>query len=294
MCSLRHSPIPSAPSSRARVASSGGVGVGPHAERAQLVGPLEHGLEGVAHLGLLELDVVGGDHARAAVDDDGVAFAELGVAHANPLGHQVDLELARTGHARLAHPAGHQRGVAGLSAPAREDADRGVEARHVLGLGERADQDDPAVVLSGGHGVVGGEDDLPLGGPGGRGHARGQRLETRVAGEGAVQQRVEPRRLDGADRPRAVEQALLHGIDREADGRLRGPLGVAGLEHVERALLDGELGVLHVLVVALERAQDLHQLFVGLRHRVLHVVQVVRCAHARNHVLTLGVGQEVA
>ena len=39
----------------------GGVGVRAHAQRPQLVGPLEHGLEVVAHLGLLQLHVVGGD-----------------------------------------------------------------------------------------------------------------------------------------------------------------------------------------------------------------------------------------
>ena len=39
-----------------------------------------------------------------------------------------------------------------------------------------------------------------------------------------------------------------------------GPLAVAGLQHVQLALLDRELEVLHVLVVLLEHVLDLEQL----------------------------------
>ena len=53
-----------------------------------------------------------------------------------------------------------------------------------------------------------------------------------------------------SDRLLAREQLLLDRVDREAHGRLGGPLGVARLEHVEAPLLHGELRVLHVLVVA--------------------------------------------
>ena len=45
MCSVRQRPMPSAPNSRALRGVLGRVGVGAHAERAQLVGPAEHRLE---------------------------------------------------------------------------------------------------------------------------------------------------------------------------------------------------------------------------------------------------------
>ena len=77
-----------------------------------------------------------------------------------------------------------------------------------------------------------------------------------------------------------VEQPLLDGVDREAHRCLGRALGVAGLEHVEAALLHRELGVLHVAVVALEVAEDLHQLAVGLGHRLPHLREVVRGAHS--------------
>jgi hypothetical protein len=49
----------------------------------------------------------------------------------------------------------------------------------------------------------------------------------------------------------------------------RRPLAVPGLQHEERALLDGELDVLHLLVVTFELVLDLEQL-------AWHSLQVVR------------------
>ncbi len=92
----------------------------------------------------------------------------------------------------------------------------------------------------------------------------------------------------------AREQALLDGVDGEAHRRLRGALGAARLQHVQAPLLDRELGVLHVAVVALERAQDLQQLGVRLGHPVRELAQVARGAHAGDDVLALGVREEVA
>ena len=72
-----------------------------------------------------------------------------------------------------------------------------------------------------------------------------------------MQQRVELLGVDRRDRLRLVEQPLVHRVDGEAHRGLRRPLRAAGLEHVQPAVLNGELGVLHVAVVAFERAQDL-------------------------------------
>ena len=62
----------------------------------------------------------------------------------------------------------------------------------------------------------------------------------------------------------------------EADRGLRRALGVARLEHVQAAFLDRELRVLHVAVVRLERAQDLHQLRVGFGHHLGELGDVAR------------------
>ncbi len=102
------------------------------------------------------------------------------------------------------------------------------------------------------------------------------------------------RGVDRGERLLAREQPLVDRVDREAHRRLRRALGVAGLEHEQLPLLDRELRVLHVLVVRLERAQDLHQLLVGLGQLVRQLGDVARVAHAGDDVLALGVDQEVA
>ena len=58
----------------------GGVGVRPHADLAQLVGPAQDGLEAGVDVGLDERNVVGGDHAVGAVDRDEVARVQDEVA----------------------------------------------------------------------------------------------------------------------------------------------------------------------------------------------------------------------
>ena len=138
------------------------------------------------------------------------------------------------------------------------------------------------------------EDDGALGRAGGGGDTAGHDLVLRRGIEGGVQQRVQRARLDRGDRLLARQQALADRVDGEAHGGLRGALRVARLQHVQAPLLDGELGVLHVAVVALEGAHDVEQLGVRLGHPVAQLGQVARGAHARDHVLALGVDEEVA
>ena len=64
------------------------------------------------------------------------------------------------------------------------------------------------------------------------------------------------------------ELFLLH-FDREPDGGQAGAFAVAGLEHENLALLDGELEVLHVLEMAFENLADAFQLGVGVGQHVL-------------------------
>ena len=134
----------------------------------------------------------------------------------------------------------------------------------------------------------------PLAAPGEALTPRGEHLEVGLGVERRVQERVERARVDRRDRLLAREQLLLDGVDREPHRRLRRALGVAGLEHEQLPLLDRELRVLHVLVVRLERAQDLHQLLVRLGQLVGHLGDVERVAHAGDDVLALGVDEEVA
>ena len=109
-----------------------------------------------------------------------------------------------------------------------------------------------------------------------------------------MQERLERARVDGRNRFRRAQETLVDGVDREAHGGLRGPLGGARLEHVETALLDSELGVLHVPEVTLELAQQLPELGVDLGHPAGELMKVARGPHAGYDVLALSVDQEVA
>ena len=97
----------------------------------------------------------------------------------------------------------------------------------------------------------------------------------------------------------AGEEILARGhFHRPADAGQAGALGVAGLQHPQRALLDREFHVLRVLVVLLELLHDGHELRVGLlpdRALLLgHVVDVLRRADAGHDVFALRVDQVFA
>ena len=69
-------------------------------------------------------------------------------------------------------------------------------------------------------------------------------------------------RLAGStkDRGLLVDQLFLDHLHRDVHRGRRRPLAGAGLEHVQLALLDCELKVLHVLVAAFEQVLDRQQL----------------------------------
>ena len=134
----------------------------------------------------------------------------------------------------------------------------------------------------------------PFAAPGDAATPRAKHLEARIGIEGRMQQRVQRAGVDRRERALGRQQTLVDGVDREADRGLRGALRAAGLQHVQAAALDGELDVLHVAVVGLERAQDAQQLRVGLRQVLGQLVQRARRAHAGDDVLALRVEQEVA
>ena len=66
-----------------------------------------------------------------------------------------------------------------------------------------------------------------------------------------------------------VDEFLLQHVHRELERGGSGPFAVARLEHEKLAVLDGELEILHVLEMFLERGADLEQFRVALRHQLL-------------------------
>ncbi len=121
-----------------------------------------------------------------------------------------------------------------------------------------------------------------------------------------MQQLVQRGRLDAQDRLFLGDHTVIGHVHRHLQRRLGGALSVAGLQHVELALLHRELDVLHVAIVGFQPADDVAELGEdlgqGLFHRkrlFAHLLardlgQGLGRADAGHHVLALGVDQELA
>ncbi len=166
----------------------------------------------------------------------------------------------------------------------------------VLGGGLQAHEHYLLAGLSLLNGVLGGEDDLAAGGSGrggqsagyGCGGLQGCRVEL------GMQQSVQ---LLGIDHQKGLLlglHALVDKVTGDFDGGCSSALAVAGLQHVELAVLHGELHVLHILIVVLKKLADLLELLEGLGELLCHLGDGHGSAHAGHNVLALGVGEELA
>ena len=109
-----------------------------------------------------------------------------------------------------------------------------------------------------------------------------------------MQERIELLGLNAQHGLTLGDHALVDEVARDLQRRLRGALAVAGLEHVEFAVLDGEFHVLHILKVVLESVGDGDELIIHLRHLILQVADWARRAHAGDDVLTLCIDEVLA
>ena len=109
-----------------------------------------------------------------------------------------------------------------------------------------------------------------------------------------AQELVDVAGLDPGDRLGLGDDAVGDHVDGDLHGRRRGPLGAAGLEHVQAPALDRELEVLDVAVVALEPLGDALELGVRLGQVVGEVADRLGRADAGDDVLALGVGEVLA
>jgi len=71
-----------------------------------------------------------------------------------------------------------------------------------------------------------------------------------------MQKLVERGGIDARNRFISGDQLLVGKLDRNPQRGLGGALAVAGLQHPQLALLDGEFQILHVAVMPFERRVD--------------------------------------
>ena len=140
----------------------------------------------------------------------------------------------------------------------------------------------------------------PVAAPGPAGRPQASALPALLGGRSSCAAKDRPQELvqlvglDAHERLFGADQALVGHVDRDADGGQPGALAVARLQHEEAAALDRELEVLHVAHLALERLAHLHELLVDLGPDLFELDRRSRRADAGDHVLALGIDQELA
>ncbi len=273
-----------------------GVRIGEHLQLALLIRPAHEAAE-VAGDGSggggdrLAVDVAGG-----AVDGDVVALVEGLSAQGEYFLLLVDINFAAAGHAAGAHAARDNRRVGGHAAANGQDALRDRHTLDILGGGFTANQDDLLALLGPLFGILSGEDDLAAGSARGSGEALADDLGGLHLGgvKLGMQQGVELLGLDAQNGGLLVDHALIHQVDRDFQRGGRGALTISGLQHEQLAVLDGELHILHILVVFLQTVGDRRELVVHLGHILFQMADGGGGTHAGDHVLALRVDQILA
>ena len=287
------------------------IGVGAHAQPAEPIRPLEQRVKALIdrrvgglqlardhlqnlarlrrHLGQLDL-------TREPVKGNVIAFLHRVTVHRERLAVLVNAQLASADHGRLAHLAANDGGVRGHAAGGGENALRHPHAVNVIGRGFAADQDDRFALVRPRHRGLGREHGLAAGRARRRRQAARDRLDALpfLLVEPWRQQLRQRFRVDEQDGFLGRDQLLFRHVGGDHDGGVAGALAAARLQHVELLVLDRELEVLDVLVVAFEPRGDVAQLLVRLRHHPLEFDNRLRRADAGDHVLALGVDQELA
>ena len=299
---------------RAELARSFGiarnVGIGAHAElAAEYIRPShERRHDAGRRIGVDGVGLSGEGLTGGTVERQPVAFLQRHLlaahGHTHFLALRVDVDVARAGYARGAHAAANHGCVAGHAAARGENALGHFHPVNIVRHGLFAHQDDRS---RGGllHGIVGVEYDGSH--RSGENHAanRGARRCRQSLGDGGqrflrsriqhrMQKLIELLRIDAQDGFFLADQALVDHVHRDAYRGRTGALAIARLQHVEFAVLDGELEILHVAIVLFQAGGDLVKLAVGRGHQRFQRRDGLRRAHARHHVFALRVHQVLA
>ena len=299
-------PDPLGPKIDRRAGIRRGLSIGANRHAASLVGPAHDRGERARHFGLDGVDLAKEDLAGAAINGHNVTFRQLVLTDIDLPGRLVEAQFAGTGDTSTSHAARDNGRVAGHAAACGQDAGGGVHAVNVLGAGLEPHQNDALAGCGQLLGAIGAQHDLS------RGRARRGRKpmrDHRLLGIGVqrrVKKLVERDRIDPQKRLVARDQPFLGHFHGHAKRCRAGPLAVAGLQHIELVLLNGELDVLHVAVMGLELRAHRVELGEHLGHRLFHrrlalagglarrPGQRQRGADAGNDILALGVDQILA
>ena len=198
--------------------------------------------------------------------------------------------------------------MGGHATAGSKDAVGGTHALNVLGVGLFAHQN----ILDAGSlelfGLLAGEGNTAHGASGACGQTLGNDGVFLLVGavQNGVQQLIQLSGADAHHHLALVDQTLLEHVHGHGQSGHAGTLAHAALQHVQLAVLDGELDVEHVVEIVFEDAADVAELFIGLGHELLHgmhvlvllvlgvIVEGVGGTDTGHHVLALGIDEPLA
>ena len=270
------------------------VSVRPHLEPTLAIGPFEQRFDlGAVQIGLTHPGRAENHPTGCSVDGDRVRRRQFASVDRQGSPFDVDFEFRAPGHRGLAHPARDDRGVTRHAAACRQHARRRVDAGKVIGRRFGTNEDHRHTDARLVDGFFRGEDRAS----GYRARAGRQsprnHLDRLTIVDSRVQKSLDLVRLHPADGGRRIDQSLLDKIDGDPGGSTGRPLACARLEHVQRAALDREFEILHVLVVRFKLFGDIEKIVVGTRQRLVlaHFCDGERRANARDDVFALRIDQ---
>mmetsp|Transcript_33123 Transcript_33123/g.38543 ORF Transcript_33123/g.38543 Transcript_33123/m.38543 type:complete len:414 (+) Transcript_33123:1074-2315(+) len=297
-----------------RLGILGDVSIGTHAKALKILAPRENRAELTLERGLTKRDLALEHQPAGSVDRNPVTLLEQLTVQRKFFALEDNITAAR--NTRLPHTTSDNRGVRRHTSTGSKNTCCGVHATEVLRRGLQAHHDH---LLSCGVPrlrVGCGEHHLAHSGTGAGCETLGDVLELGAGIDLRVHEVVNLVGIEAHDSLLLGNETFLHHVDCALHGSEGSALGVTALQHPEAAVLDGELNVLHVAEVLLQRGTNIAQLAVALRHCLLHrgepaeavslgdvvllrpllresLADLLRCADTSDDVLTLGVDQEL-
>ena len=277
---------------------TGVIGVGKDLQTANAVSPAHKAAKIAGNGRIGGGDGLAVNAAGGTIDGKPVALVVGLAAQGELLVVIVYIDLAAAGNTAGAHAAGYYGGVAGHTAAHGQDALRNHHALDILGGGLQTDQDDllHLAALYGVLGILSGEYHLAAGSAGGSRQALAddlgllQRLSVKLGMQQAVQ-------LLGLYAQHCLflgDHALIHQVNGDLQGGGSGALAVTGLQHIQLAVLNGELHILHIAVMLLQTGGNVHKLLINLRHLLRQLADGGRSTDTGYYILALGVDEVLA
>ena len=208
--------------------------------------------------------------ARRSVDGNDVTFPDDITLSRKGLFIIIDTQGAGTRDTRGSHTTGDNGGVGCHTAPGGDDALGHMHTTNILRRRFDANENYFLASLCPAFGIGAAEYDAARRRPRRGRQANAKHLTFGVRVQGRVQDLIQLPWIDTGNRLAFIDQTFVDHIDGNFHGRPGGALSVTCLQHPQTSLLNSELHVLHVFVMAFEATSYAKQFPISFRHRFFH------------------------